>query len=151
MELNQGHFMRPAETRKEFALQAVIHHFCCLFSHLESEVLRLHVLHSTPIAVPISPSHPSQTAAQLTQENRPTTWTGSQPGRLVSKQKQEEGAARALRNCLTFQVLLLFLAPCWVHVSFFGYFSSTLCIWKEKLQPVSVTLGEMWSAFTGGI
>lgn len=74
------------------------------------------------------------------------------PAREARLQTEAGGAAaRALRNCLTFQVLLLFLAPCWVHVSFFGYFSRTLCIWKEKLQPVSVTLGEMWSAFTGGI
>lgn len=93
---------------------AVIQHFCCLSPlRLESKVLRLHFLHSTPIAVPISPAHPSQTAAELTQESRPTMWTGSQPGRLISKEKQEEEGTRrrALRNCLTFQVLLLFLAP----------------------------------------
>lgn len=48
-----------------------------------------------------------------------------------------------LKNYLTFEILLLFLAAHVESMSLFGYFSSTLCIWKQNLQLISVTLGKI--------
>lgn len=89
------------------------------FSCFGSKVLRLDSLHSTtpPIAVLVSPTYPAQTAADS--GGWLTMWPGSQPGVLWSSRR---GTRRALRNRLTFQALLLFLAPCWVHVSFLATF-----------------------------
>lgn len=74
------------------------------------------------IPVPMSLTYPSQTAATADSGGWPTMWPGSQPGVLSPRRSRRRGTRRALRNCLTFQVLLLFLAPCWVRVSFLATF-----------------------------
>ena len=125
--------------RNELSLTALTQHFS--FSCFGSEV-RLHSFHST--------IHPCSNEPHISVSNSCHYWlrrmahhvTRKPAGSLVSKEKQEEGNKEGSEKLFNISsAIIIFgtmLSPC----LFFGYFSSTLCIWKEKLQPVSVTLRE---------